>query len=351
MGTLEYTDENFKKRLHIIKMAAENNTCTKIMNRLNKISKKYNNILAEVICIDSSNYIDEFHRLLRKYCVQDQLNDLFESIPNKDISITNEYNKIPKFEDSYLPIDTVQTYTDEEEMFCPCGGILEIDRETSELVCNICGEAILIVGTAYENIQLYFQDGQCSKHPSYERKKHGEKWLNRIQAKENIIIKKDVIKSIKRHLKTMSIKDSRKVTCELLRHCLKKTGNTKYNKHVSKIRYLITGFMPPRLTEDEYTETLLLFDNAVDAFDQIKESEVHNCSYHPYFIRRILEVILPENTYSEFCRKCQIISNIHIQSDNASRKRDATWKKICKIIPRLENEYQPTNKDKYKVPI
>ena len=76
-----------------------------------------------------------------------------------------------------------------------------INNETSEMICPKCSRIQEIIGTVFDDIQVYYQEGPFTKHASYERIKHGEKWLNRIQGKENVDIPKKVRRDIKKHIK------------------------------------------------------------------------------------------------------------------------------------------------------
>jgi len=208
-----------------------------------------------------------------------------------------------------------------------------------------------IIGTAFDDMQVCYQEGPFSKHASYERIKHGEKWLNRIQAREKVEIKPKIINAVKRRIINDQITDIRKVTYELIRRCLRKTGYTKFNEHIPLIRKIITGIPPIQLTEHEYSLTISYFDKVVDIFEQKKPKDKHNCPYHPYFLRKILEqeCVLPETNSCELHRKRKILSNIHTQSIHTLKKRDRVWKDICVEFP--EFIYMPTDKNKYKVPI
>ena len=77
--------------------------------------------------------------------------------------------------------------------------------------------------------------------------KHGERWLTRIQARENIEIKKEVIRDVKRKIRDDDIRDVRKITYEKIREYLRATKNTRENEHVPLIIKIITGISPPQL--------------------------------------------------------------------------------------------------------
>ena len=63
----------------------------------------------------------------------------------------------------------------------------------------------IYIGTVFDDIQVYYQESSFNKIASYERIKHGEKWLNRILAREHIEIKKEIINGVKRQIKNEQI--------------------------------------------------------------------------------------------------------------------------------------------------
>lgn len=401
MGTIEYTDNNFIKKLNIanslleILKAYQSDHVDKICNLIENVKNDYDLISLNILHkYFTSEFLDEsskttiiidYHHEISKKSIPDKLNDIIhkcKQILNNNIlsaldtftylKLIEAYNNISNYKS---PIFSSNIPAIKQNIFCvscqaksnifnnsqlsnnyECNeknmsDIMAINNETSEMVCSRCGEIQEIVGTVFDDIQVYYQEGPFTKHASYERIKHGEKWLNRIQAKEKVEIKKKIINAIKKQIKHEQISDVRKVDYDLIRKCLRKTNHTKFNKHIPLIRKIITEIPPIQLTEKEIEITISYFDKVVDIFEQIKPKDKHNCPYHPYFIRKILEqhFILPENTPSEIDRKRKIISNIHTQSVSTLRKRDKVWKDICKEFK--EFTYMPTDKNKYKVPI
>jgi len=309
---------------------------------------------------ERESVILDYHQELLKKAIPDRLDNIIICI--KTINLKGGYNRnnIKKFMDLFhnvpdynSPISTSKATTKQDIFCCSCDSNMIVNNENSEMICSKCGEIQPIIGTVFDDLQVYYQEGPFTKLASYERIKHGEKWLNRIQAREHIEIKKEIISAIKRQIKNEHGKkmDKRKVTYELIRKCLRKTGNTKLNEHIPLIRKIITEISPIQLTEEEYSLTINYFDKVVDIFEQKKPKDKHNCPYHPYFLRKILEqnFVLPENNYKELDRKRRILSNIHTQSVTTLEKRDKIWKEICKEFP--EFIYIPTDKNKYKVPI
>lgn len=357
MGTIEYIDQNISSKINILfdilnKFIPYSNTndALKLKEKLELIEEKY-----YILSSDVEN-IDDYHILLSKHSIPEIIKNIFENIkilkkneipPKNKMDIQNlikKYGNIPNYKSPQI------TKKYEKDIICKrCGGDIITNNETSEMICNSCGIIENIVGTVFDDAQIYHQEGSFTKHGSYERIKHGTKWLDRIQARENVEIPRKVIKDTMRWLGNEGITDIRKIVYSLIREGLSKTKHSKYNDHIPLIIKIITGIEPPQLTTKEYDRIIYYFDIAVYWFEQTKSEELQNCPYHPYFIRKIMEqtIILPENTNKQIERKRKIISNIHIQSDKTLSGRDSTWELICEKIP--EFIFMITDKNKYDI--
>ena len=391
MGTLEYTDQLFIDKIKYLNKIYDeykliNEPNIEIEEVLKNIQENYNNISINILykyyisknnisscipltqcelqdtkdCGEKDNeIIKEYNKLIIQTSINEKINTLYKKlyikkiIEERNIKYKNyikqieNYNSILSYK--YYRNKYDKTNNKENSLCLLCNGIKSINNETSEIVCNNCGRVENIIGTVFESIQIYNQEGFCNKHTSYERVKHGEKWLNRIQARSNIEIKKSIINAIKKEIINENITDIRKVSYNLIRNCLRKTNNTKYNEHIPLIIRIITGVIPPQLSEKEYSLTLKYFNRVVNIFEQVKPKYKSNCPYHPYFFYKVLEqkCILQEDNKEQIEKKRKILSCIHIQSDSTLKKRDTIWKIICEEIDKFE--YEPTDKNKYKI--
>jgi hypothetical protein len=224
---------------------------------------------------------------------------------------------------------------------CICKSKMNIDSMTSTLICKNCGIIKKLYGTVFEDDQFYYQEGQRTKHGTYDPSKHCRFWVERIQARETTEIPESVIHNIKICIINNKIKNINQISCNEIRKYLRQTHNSKYNEHVPLIRKLITGITPPQLTEHEMQLINIYFDKVIHIFDEIKPPEKTNCPYHPYFIYKIIEQIL--NKDSDRIRKHQILSCIHLQSRETLVDNDRIFKPICL---RIENfTYIPTDRN------
>ena len=197
-----------------------------------------------------------------------------------------------------------------------------------------------MVGTIFEEIPIKYQDIRDSKHSSYEKIKRGKSLLWKIQARGEVDIPEKVYEAIKKQIKLKQITDVRKITCELIRNCLRKTKYTKYNEYIPYIRVKLTNESSPQLPETEEKKTLYYLEKILNK---------HNLPYYAYFLYKVLELILNDENEESLLRKKKIFSNIHMQSKSIIKERDKLWKTICDEIP--EFKYTPTDRFKYKIQI
>jgi hypothetical protein len=222
-----------------------------------------------------------------------------------------------------------------------CNTKMEIDSIASELYCKNCGMCQDLYGTVFEDDQFYCQEGQRTKHATYDPAKHCRFWVERIQARETTEIPESVLQRIRECITCDKITNKNRITCIQIRRYLRRTHNTKYNEHVPLIRKLITSIIPPQLNDHEMQLINIYFDKVIHIFDEIKPPEKTNCPYHPYFIYKIIEQILKNNTHR--IRKGQILACIHLQSCSTLVTNDQLWAPICDRIP--EFSYIPTDRN------
>jgi hypothetical protein len=281
--------------------------------------------------ITNENFISKINRLMIdiiKYINSNTIDSKVLKIIDHIIYLFNNY--------------TVQNTIKEVEYdICECKNSMIIDSHLSVMVCEKCGMINEMLGTVFEDDQFYYQEGQRCKHGTYDPSKHCKFWVERIQARENTEIPPTIIEIIKTYIKRDKIQNKKHITCAVIRKFLRQSHNSKYNEHVPLIRKLITGFLPPQLTEYELQLINLYFDKVIFIFENIKPDNKTNCPYHPYFIYKIIEQIIKND--NDHIRKSQILSCIHLQSRETLICNDILWKKICYQIP--EFTYIPTDRN------
>lgn len=290
------------------------------------------------------NLLNKFHNFINYENFVSRIDRIVLEIKNYINSVTLEYN-IKKILDHIIYLFnnfTVHTLINKVDYNkCECDNKMDIDANISSMICKKCGLLMEITGAIFEDDQLFYQEGKRIKHGSYDPAKHCKFWIERIQACENTDIPTDIIDNIKKLIRLDKIKNKNSITCNMIRKYLRQLNNSKYNEHIPLIHKLITGIMPPQLTDNELQLINIHFDKVINIYDQIKPINKTNCPYHPYFIYKIIEQILKPNIHR--IRKIQILSYIHLQSRETLIYNDIVWKNICDKIP--EFTYTPTDKN------
>lgn len=236
-----------------------------------------------------------------------------------------------KFSDT--PVDTDIRKLDYKT--CPnCRGRMNLDGPRSELRCTKCDYTLLLKGMMYDESHMYSNDGSLAKRGAYETSRHCRYHLERILAIKNPNIPETVIGpggKIESWLERNGHKYLKLVTCLDYRRCLKEIGETKYNEHVPFIRQVKSGISPERLFHHEMRLLYIYFEKAVTEFNRLKADERANLKYYPYFIFKIVEIIL--NRVEDKKRLQSIINCIHFQRDNTIVANDRLWNDICDGIP------------------
>lgn len=372
-GTIETTNNNINKKIKaivdILELFKTNdiNLDNKIYDDIYELKEEYEmgsiNILSEYfllanqyrhednkevktkILVNKDLYFNKYQNFIRKENFISKL-DRIINLVKKNIQNKNLRKELLQELYSYIKIYNESTIDKnvKEVVYetCVCLNKMDIDSISSTLICKSCGLTKKLYGTVFEDEQFYYQEGQRTKHGTYDPSKHCRFWVERIQARETTEIPEKVIKSIKDCIIRDKIKNINHINCNQIRKYLRQTHNSKYNEHVPLIRKLITGIIPPQLTDYEMQLIHIYFDKVIHIFDEIKPPEKTNCPYHPYFIYKIIEQIITKD--SDRLRKAQILSCIHLQSRDTLINNDHIFKPICERIK--EFTYTPTDRNR-----
>jgi|SRR3989344_1226892 len=224
---------------------------------------------------------------------------------------------------------------------CKCGMKMTINPKTSQLCCELCGKTKILYGTVFEDNQFYNQEGQKTKHGSYDPNRHFKFWMDRIQAKENKVFPREDIEIIEAIIKRDGYNNA-DITCDLMRKFLKEAKLTSYNDHVPLLLKLITGRQPPQLTFNENRVFAMKFNKIMmiyHAIIAVSEEKKGNRPYYPYFIRKIAEQEFAGNK-----EKLEILKFIHLQSGDTVTRHDKIYERICaNADPEDGLVYSPTD--------
>lgn len=238
------------------------------------------------------------------------------------------------------PIDT-QVHRFDYKICPSCNSKMILFPHTIELRCQKCNYIMILKGTAFDETHLYTNDGNMTKRGAYETSRHCRYHLERILAIKNPNINERVWEKIHLWLKRNNFQYLKLVTCPDYRRCLKEIKETKYNEHVPFIRQVISGVSPERLFHHEIRSLYMYFEKAVSAFNKLKDGERANLKYYPYFIFKIIEMILSKPDDKK--RLQSIVDCIHFQRDNTIVANDRLWAEICEEVP--EFVFKKTDKN------
>jgi hypothetical protein len=224
---------------------------------------------------------------------------------------------------------------------CKCGNRMVVIPKMSQLKCDNCGKIKTLYGTVFEDNQFYNQEGQKTKHGTYDPNRHFKFWMDRIQAKENKTFNKDHITKIEYVINRdgYSLQD---IDCDTMRRILKETQLTKYNDHVPLLLKRFTGKSPPQLTYGEMRIFAIKFNKIMSIYQSIiskNDEKIGNRPYYPFFIRKIAEQVFKNNN-----EKLKLLEYIHLQSGDTITRHDVLYKQICdRADPEDELVYNPTD--------
>lgn len=208
-GTIETTNNNIKVKinsiLEIIEIFKKTNVSidNKIIKDINEIKEEYEmgtiNILSEYFLLSSSNtnnildndtIIKEKNILFKKYrnfikkenfinkldrlinsikinmkTLEDNLDLNQSSSDNNPIYLVQEIYKHLKNYNNLTVNKIVKEVIYEK---CSCSEKMHMDSVSSTLICKKCGITKQLYGTVFEDDQFYSQEGQRTKHGTYD---------------------------------------------------------------------------------------------------------------------------------------------------------------------------------------
>jgi hypothetical protein len=367
-STIETIDNHITLKIYIIEQIHECITAETFDNTLLKISKEIHEIketydLGSAILLsdyfmfinsgdserfffkaECERYSDIFYSFIREENFLNKIDNIFVKLKSLVIkykqSLCNKTMRklFTDFQDINI---TIKLPTKQYNKCEDCQSDMSIVSASSEILCRKCGKSEILSGIVFEDEQFYYQEGQRTKHGSYDPSKHCKFWIDRIQAIESKKIPENLITDVKKYISYIGIRNIDEMTCEDIRYILRKVKHTLFNEHIPLIRKIITGVVPPQLTDHEKQLIILYFSKAIKIYEESRTSKT-NIMYYPYLIYKIIEIILSDPRDKK--RKIALLSCIHLQSNDTLSENDNTWKIVCK---ELNFKFIPTNRYTY----
>jgi len=301
-------------------------------------------------------YFKKYQMFLRKENIPGKIVRFYMILKNTIAALVTKKNKqikkvIREIKDIFAIYDNYTIVQNSEYKIynkCDkCSREMQVISNLSEIVCVHCGITEKLYGTVFEDDQYYYQEGQRSKHGSYDPSKHCRIWIDRIQARESKEIPEKVLTKVRNCIKDNNIRNLEEITCSEIRGYLSQGKFSIYNEHVPLIRKMITGKSPEVLTDQEIQLITIYFDKVIRVYNDTKPDEKNNVPYHPYLIYKIIEHILYSKSkndyYNSKARIFSILSCIHLQSHETLITNDSLWQQICHRIEEIE--YRPTDRN------
>lgn len=223
-------------------------------------------------------------------------------------------------------VDSPSVKTDESEKTfsqqwkCDsCNVDLLYNKKEAQRVCPSCGKSTFfqemtrgdMISQGYTPTTAYL----------YKRHNHFKTWLKRTQGKETTTISSDIVDLVRQELRKERITDMEKVDHHKIKAILKKLRQNKYYNHCVQITTIITGKIPPQMTQEQEDSLLQMFERVQEPFEKMVMGKTRqNMLSYSYLIHKFLQIL----GLDEFLPYFPLLvsqEKIHIQ--------DSLWKILC----------------------
>ena len=251
-------------------------------------------------------------------------------------------NRIKRVIDSYYALHSIRykntTCSQNVDKCLLCGADTRFYYDCTEVKCAECGGV------------LYFDDTRddCSiknKSGTFDPNRHLRNWWIHITGKESeveITTEDDVtgsrlvellVEKVRKHNKILQ-----HITVYDMRRYLKELKRSNLNKNTTLLLRKVTGIKPPEVPQYISDKLEAVFAKVIAISATIKKGRRMNRNYYPFYIFKILDLIIPEHDHES--RK--ILFYIYIQNKVTVEADDEDWKQICERLPELR--YVPTDR-------
>lgn len=210
---------------------------------------------------------------------------------------------------------------------CPeCKNKMTLHIDSGKYQCGNCKLRMTAFGIVPSDVYLDYTATNKSSG-NYRQEDNCEIWLLKLQGLESKKIPKSIIKGLQRKIKEEQASD---IPCRRIRQWLKDSdiGKTSFNNHIPKIKFILSGVAPERLSDTEAQATKRYFKPVMDQYNMVKSPDRKNSLYQPYVILKILEQVVDRSTEEKERRFLRIVSNIHFQDRETIRRNDDIMSKI-----------------------
>lgn len=234
-----------------------------------------------------------------------------------------------------------------------CGAVMTIEASRSELICT-CGAVEHLDGEVFGDGQFYNQEGQHAKSGGFRPNRHLDTHLQHLYAKEpEEEISSSAPGDEKGDLLVAKLRERARarsitlqlITAEEMRSLLaeRTIARTDLNINIPLLMKKVTGVGPPEPNEELTDAIRRIFAEALEHSDNIRRapgSKRANRDYYPYYIRKIIEAIVPVDNV----RDRAVLRFIYMQGDDTLYKDDDDWRRMCACMDNSIIQYKPTRR-------
>jgi len=200
-----------------------------------------------------------------------------------------------------------------------CNVELLYNKKEAQRVCPSCGKT-----SFYQEMtrgELISQGYTPTTAYLYKRHNHFKTWLKRTQGKETTTISDEIVDLVRKELKKERITDMEKVDHHKIRSILKKMRQSKYYNHCVQITTIITGKIPPQMSEEQEDSLLQMFERLQKPFERMVVGKTRqNMLSYSYLIHKFIQILGLDEFLPYFPL---LVSQDKIQI------QDSLWKILC----------------------
>jgi hypothetical protein len=210
---------------------------------------------------------------------------------------------------------------------CKCGGALRLSETDQVFMCADCGFTKAFTGILGnkiikpDGVSVVLKNNY--KHEGYFKLVY--KNIFALEVFEFTDQKEEVERCLEIYIIRNNI-DRKSVKCSWFRMALSNLRLSKWFPHINLLKLELTGYHPPRLSEEYKRSLNRYYSLYIHIYDKIFKSGTKRVSYMrcEYTIFKILSQILPKCS-----EKTEILNHIPLPNRDTVKKLDIKWKYIC----------------------
>lgn len=203
-----------------------------------------------------------------------------------------------------------------------CNTELVYVRKDAQRVCPQCGKCSFFQELTRQD--MISQGYTPTTTYLYQRHNHFKTWLKRTQGKETTYISPEITDLVRKELRKERITDMSKVDHIKIKAILKKLRKSKYYNHWVQITTIVTGKMPPQMTQEQEDSLIQMFERVQQPFEKkVKGKTRQNMLSYSFLIHKFLQ-LMEWDDYLPYFPLLVSADKIQVQ--------DSIWQELCKEV-------------------